>query len=90
MVNTAICAAELGPEKAPKENETLLDYLKRTKVLAEEIQPLWSKASVMRAFKENRSIKDRSNLLKQVREKTRIFIDTNLIRDHYGDEVAIY
>jgi hypothetical protein len=41
-------------------------------------------------MKENRAVTERSDLLKQLREKTRLFIDIKLIRDYYGDEIAIY
>jgi len=71
------------------QKETLLDYLKRIKAI-EEITPLWSKSKHIRALKEDRAVNDRSDLLKQVREKTRLFIDNKLIREYYGDEIAIY
>jgi len=71
------------------QKETLLDYLKRIQAI-EEITPLWSKSKHIRAMKENRAVTERSDLLKQLREKTRLFIDIKLIRDYYGDEIAIY
>ena len=39
---------------------------------------------------EERTPKDRSKLLAQSREWGRIFIDVELVRNMYGDEVAIY
>jgi len=55
-----------------------------------EIVPLFSKSRHIRAFHEVRSVKDRSKLFAQSREFGRIFIDVELIRQMYGDEVAIY
>lgn len=79
----------LGDERKVVEKETVMDYLKRTNVV-KEINPLWSKANAIRAWRENRQITEPSDLLKQCKEKTRMWIDNKLIRDHYGDEVAIY
>lgn len=58
--------------------------------LVKEIVPLFSKAWHLRAKQENRAVTEKSNLFKQSREFGRLFIDTKLIRDFYGDEVAIY
>jgi len=66
-----------------------MDHLKRVGAI-DEICPLWSKANHLRAWKEGRDVKSPSELLKQARDKTRIWIDNELIRSHYGDEVAIY
>jgi len=70
-------------------NETLMSFLKRIGVV-KEVVPLFSKSKHVRAQSEGRSVKDRSDLMKQVRDKTRLFIDVSLIRSYYGDEVAIY
>lgn len=69
--------------------ETLLYYCKRMGFVR-EIVPLFSKAWVIRAKQENRLVSERSDLFKQSREAGRLYVDTRLIRDFYGDEVAIY
>lgn len=76
-------------ERKRKGKETLIYYCKR-KGLIKEIVPLFSKSLHLRALKENRSVKERSKLFAQSREFGRIFIDVQLVRDMYGDEVAIY
>lgn len=76
-------------EHKRKGKETLIYYLKR-KGFIKEIVPLFSKSWHLRALNEDRSVKDRSKLFAQSREWGRIFVDVKLIRNMYGDEVAIY
>lgn len=76
-------------EHKRKGKETLIYYCKRMGFV-KEIVPLFSKSWHLRALQEERSVKDRSKLFAQSREFGRIFVDVSLIRNMYGDEVAIY
>jgi len=56
----------------------------------EEIFPLYNKARVNRAAKEGHHDVTKSQLLAQIKQWTRLYVDLNLIREFYGDEVAMY
>lgn len=45
---------------------------------------------MVRAWKENRKPTEGSDLMKQLKDKFRWQVDTEKIREYYGDEVAIY
>jgi hypothetical protein len=57
--------------------------------LLEELVPLHSKSRAIRAQREGTE-PGSSNLLKGVKVLTNLFVNTNEIRDYYGDETAIY
>lgn len=76
-------------EKPASGKETFIYFCKQ-KGYIKEITPLWSKAWQVRAQTEGKNVNERSQLLQQTREWSRIFIDTERIRQMYGDEIAIY
>ena len=70
-------------------NEALQYYLKRNQILKEMV-PLWSKSALIRAGHEGSSDPKQSQLVKQVKNPLKLFVDVDKIRAHYGDETAIY
>ena len=70
-------------------NEALSYYLKRNHILNEMV-PLWSKSTLIRAGHEGSSDPKQSELVKQVKNPLSLYIDVDKIRAHYGDDTAIY
>ena len=70
-------------------NEALAYYLKRNKIMKEMI-PLWSKSNLIRCGHEGIEDPSQSALVKQVKNPMSLYIDVQKIREHYGDETAIY
>ena len=70
-------------------DESLAYYLTRLGLLEETI-PLFSKSKLIRSAREGYEDTEQSDLLKQVFDPFKFFIDVNKIRDYYGDEIAVY
>ena len=72
------------------DNEALQYYLTHNKILKEMV-PLWSKSTLIRAGHEGNSDDPKqSKLVKQAKNPLSLYINVDRIREHYGDETAIY
>jgi len=56
-----------------------------------EMAPLYSKSRLIRAARDGHAENpDESLLMQQVKSVSSVFIDVDMVRDYYGDEIAIY
>ena len=85
----AMSNSKEGFTKLEGTDEALQYYIKRNHILKEMV-PLWSKSRLIRAAKEGSDDPDQSQLIKQVKNPFSLYIDVGKIREHYGDETAIY